>query len=51
MFPCAEGETCLKRGGAVCVGSCEANDMRTCGKQLGVRYSLSTFLQYLLMNS
>lgn len=32
MFPCVGGETCLPRGGAVCAGSCEADDVRICGK-------------------
>ena len=32
MFPCDEGETCLRKGGPTCVGTCEAEDMRTCGK-------------------
>lgn len=33
MFPCDEGETCIKKGGATCMGYCEADDFRMCGKQ------------------
>ena len=32
MFPCAEGEFCLRRGGAACIGACEGEDVRTCGE-------------------
>lgn len=33
MFPCDDGDIlCVRRGGPTCIGTCEAEDMRTCGE-------------------
>jgi len=43
MYPCGEGELCQRRGGVTCVGSCEAEDLRTCGKW-GVSFVTSSLM-------
>ena len=36
LYPCQDGETCVRKGGATCFDSdgCEPDDLRLCGETI-----------------
>ena len=46
LYPCEEGEICLRKGGATCfdANGCDPDDIRLCGKNLSECMLLALYL-------